>query len=330
MKGCMRLTIVGVMFGVAWGAVACSGGTQKAQQPEEPPLLEQPNEQEQAPSSPEVKRGRQAIQAGDFERAEQILAQAHQDAPEDPQAAFYYGVALEGVGKLEEAETAYREAIELTPKLIEASQNLSALLLQMDRAEEALKITEVGLEHAPKDGGLLANRALALDVMRSPEAVAAYDKAVAAMPENGDIRFNYAVVLIINGQKEKGRAQLSKIHSKDPELLSSVAQAFVKLEDFEACVNALDPGIAANPDNAELLARRAVCKQLAKDVEGAKADLEKAVEVDPDSAIAHYYLGRHLAVAKETEQAKQHLQKAVELGEGTPVGQEARRALQGL
>lgn len=324
----MRGILGGVVFSVAAVSLGCSGAAQT--QPEDPPLVDQPAEEEQAPSSAAVKEGRDAIQAGDFERAEGILAQARQDSPEDPQAVFYHGVALEGVGKVQEAEAAYRKSIELAPKLIEASQNLSALFLELDRPEEALEVAKAALTQAPKDGGLLANQALALDLMGSPDAVTAYQQALAAMPDNHDIRFNYAVVLIINGKVEQAKSELTKIKSNDPVLLSSVAQAYVKLQDYGGCVKALDAGVAAHPKNAELLARRAVCKQLAGDVEGAKADLQKAVEVDDGSAIAHYYLGRHLAVAKQNKEAKAHLQKAKELGAGTPVAQEADNALKGL
>src|SRR5690606_32525410 len=115
-----------------------------------------------APASSEaVKTGRDAIQEGDFERAEKVLREASEADPKDPQAAFYLGVALEGTGDLAQAAEEYRRAVELSPELMEARANLSYLLLTEDKAEEALSVAEGGLKLDPENVPLLANRALA-------------------------------------------------------------------------------------------------------------------------------------------------------------------------
>lgn len=306
----------------ATGALGCS--SQK--EPEEPPRLEQPDEQTAPPSSKKVSAGLDAIRAQNFPEAERLLAEAVAESPEDPQAHFYYGVALEGVEKLDEAEASYRKAISLSDRLVEASQNLSALLLDEGKLEEALAVADAALAQHPEDPGLLGNRALALDAAGDPAAVAAYEKVLKKKPDEPWLRFNYATALAANDRPDDAKKQLAQLPADDPELAAQAAQLYGRIKDFPGCVATLDKALVKN-EIAELYVHRGVCKHSAGDDKGAGADLEKAVQIDPTSAAAHYYLGRHWAAAGKKEQAKQHLQKAIELGEGTPLGQKAREAL---
>jgi len=308
---------------LALGAVGC-GGSQK--QPEQPPLLEQTDEKVAAPSSKKVQAGLDAIKAEKFAEAETLLAEASRETPEDPQAAYYYGVALEGVGKGPEAETSYKRALTLEPKLTEASQNLSALLLDAERPADSLAVADAGLKNTPEDPGLLSNRALSLDALESPEAIPAYEKALAKKPDEPWLRYNYAAVLALNEKPAEAKKELVKVPLDDPQLAAGVAQLYGQLKDFPACVAALDKAIAKNK-TTDLLLHRGVCKHSAGDDAGAGADIKAAVDADPTSAAAHYYYGKHLAGAKKAAEAKTHLQKAAELGKGTPIGDKAAQAL---
>lgn len=318
-----------LVVAVGWGALGCSGGQSQAQSPNPVDLLEPSDDEVAEASSGEVQKGVDALRAQNFEKARDILAKAHTDQPNDPQAAFYYGVALEGLGDLPGAIDAYRKALALEPKLTEASQNLSAALVEEGDAQGALEVANAGLKHRPDDAGLLANRALALEAAGSSEALAAYAKALEKAPGNGSLRFNYASALAQADQREQAIAQLKKIPTDDPEFASAVATTFYQLKAFDECIAVLDKTLGRAP-SADLHVRRGACRQGKDDKSGALSDYQTAVKLDGSFAPGHYYLGRLLAAQGKKAEARASLQKAEELGAGTPISESAKKALADL
>lgn len=306
---------------------ACAGSQPQPAEPKDPPLLEQPAEEEQAPSSPEVKRAVDLIKEEKYAEAEAVLESAVADAPEDPQAAFFYGVALERVGKASEAEAQYARAVELTPSLIEASQNLSALLLDQERFEEALRVTEAALELAPKDSALLANRAIALDMLERPEAIGAYEQLLELAPDDAANRFNYAVVLYLNERLKDAQAQLGRIETTDLSLLADMERLYLEMKDADGCI-ALWSRALQGGKSAAALARRGRCKLMKEDLQGAEADLRAAIEAEPKAAIGHFYLGKLLETQGKTALAKEAFEAAAKAEPESGIGRAAAAELQ--
>lgn len=320
---------------LAFSSAACTGG-QPANSPDDPPPLEgdQPKSDSgpaAAASSAKVKEGMDAIQAGDFAKAKEILTAAEAEAPSDPQAAFYLGVALEGSGDAAGAATKYEKALSLDPKLTEASVNLSALLLDGGDGKRALEVVKAALANAPKHPGLLMNHALALEAAGDAAgALAAYGAAVKASPDNVELRYAHAELLAGAGKKDEALAELRKVVTgADPKLLAAAANLFGKLKAFADCVSAIDKAVQKQ-SAPDLLTRRGVCRHEMKDEAGAKADYEAALKADAKFAPAHYYLGMHYKAAGKKKEAKAALQKAVELGGDQGVGAAAKKALEGM
>jgi Flp pilus assembly protein TadD len=317
----------------AWGLglvllTAC-GSPKPAEEPEPAPVTDpKPATKSVPPSSAKVKQGMDALSAQNFSEAERLLSLARTEEPKDPQAAFYHGVALEGLERQDDAKLAYEKALELDPRLIEASQNLSALLVEADQAEAALEVADKGLAIAPEDPGLLGNRALALGALGSPEAEAAFQKALNKRPEDGWLRYYYAAVLVLEKKTALAQAELKKIKILDPALGVSVSELYGVLRDFSGCVAALDQALAKQQD-AELLTRRGRCKVGLKDMSGAEADFRAVVALVPKEPIGHFYLGKHLLATGNKVEGKKELTLAKELGPGTPFGKEAAETLAG-
>lgn len=317
------------------GIAACGGASQKpAAEPD--PLLDDPPASSgsavAAASSAKVDQGVKAIQAEDYAGAKAVLTEARRESPNDPQAAYYLGVAHEQLGDLPAAEKEYRAALGLDPKLPEASANLSAILLDGGKMEEAVAVADQGLKTDPKNAALLVNRALALEgVGKKAEAVTAYGRAVEARPSDPELRLAYADLLIESGDKPRALAQVKGAQdTDDPRLLAAVAHRLGKLGAPADCVAVLDRALKSQPANAELLVRRGICRHDAGDDPGALADYQAALKSDPNSVPAHYYLGRHLALQKNKKLAQQHLKKAVELSKGEGLGKAAAEALRDL
>jgi tetratricopeptide (TPR) repeat protein len=320
---------VALACGVGFLALsACGGSQQEAKSPDPVELLGSSDDGAATASSDTVRQGMSALEAGDYEKARDILAQARAEQPTDPQAAFYHGVALEGLDDVAGATAAYRDALELDPKLTEASQNLSAILVDQGDARGALEAADAGLTHRPDDPGLLANRALALEALGSDEALAAYAKALTKSNDAG-LRYNYASALAAADRRDEAIAQLKQIPTNDPEFAAAVATTFYQLRSFAECAQVLDKAIAKNP-SADLHVRRGACRQGAEDKAGALTDYQTAVKLDGSFAAARYYLGRFLAGEGKKAEARTALEKAVELGAGTPIEASAKKVLADL
>ena len=315
-----------VLFG-ALVSVACGSATPAPEAP--PPALDDPAppaaaDQSAKPSSKKVEEGIEAIKAQDFAKAKTLLSAARSESPKDPQAAFYLGVALEGLGDGTGAAAAYKDALALDPKLTEASVNLSALLLDQKDAPGALSAAEIGLKTAPKQPDLLLNRALALEASgKKEESLKAYGAAVAAAPDNIDLRIAYAELLTAAKDEKGALEQLRAVSTTttDPKLLDKLAQKFGRLHAFADCIGVLDKAIKA-ADSASLHVRRAVCRHDQKDDAGALSDYEAALKLDEKFAPAHYYLAKHVCPT-DKKQAAAHFKRAAELAGNDDIGKRA-------
>lgn len=275
-------------------------------------------------SNANVEKAMSAIQAQDFSGAKILLEQARKDDPKDPQAAFYLGVALEGLGEKNGAKEAYKAAMGLDPKLPDPAVNLSQLLLDDNDAAGALSVVDAALKNLPKHPDLLLNRAVALEALgKKDEALAAYQTAAAARPKDLVLHAAYGQLLMEAGKKTEGLAELKKASaSTDPALLASIASVQTKAGAFDDCIATINQAMQDKKLPA-LYVRRAMCEDGKKDAKAAEADYDAALKLDANFAPAHHYYGLHLA-AKDKKAALEHLDKAASLAGDKGIGPEAK------
>lgn len=314
---------------------ACGGETPPPATADNPPPLDDAPPKAKpdavvAPSNELVKQGMDAIQKQDFAGAQKVLAEAAAQDPKDPQAAFYLGVALDGLGDLAGAMAQYKKALELDPKLVEAAVNLSGAQYEQKDAAGALATAEQGLKANPKSPELLLNRALSLEALgKKDEATAAYGAAVKARPDDAQLRITYAELLAAGGKKDEALTELRAVQGvEDPLLLAALAVRFGRLKAFPDCVATLDKALKLK-SSADLHTRRGVCRHDFGDDAGAQADYEAALKLDANFAPAHYYLGRHLE-KKDKKKALELLDKAQKLDPSGPIGKQAKEAAEDL
>jgi Flp pilus assembly protein TadD len=277
--------------------------------------------------SPEVSRGVAAIKANDFKTAKAALEKALEKNPKDGTASYYLGVSLENLGDKQGAEKRYQDAIAYAPDLAEASINLGALYLDMNRPDDAITVTRAALVRRPTDPVLHANLAFALRAKGDKEGAAAeYQKASGAMNDNPELRVGYAELLLDLGRKDQAAAELKRTldaAGSNRPLLASVGRLLGAAGAYADCVAAFDRAIAAG-DHAELRVRRGVCRHELKDEAGAKADYEAALKLDPKFPPAHYYLGESLLDAGKKAEGIKELDLAAAAAPTSEIGKKAR------
>jgi len=316
--------------------VACGGPSpQPAATADNPPPLDDDDQggggAAPAPaSSSKVKEGMDAIQGGDFAKAKSVLEEATKENPKDPQAAYYLGVAVEGLGDGKGAAEHYKKALELDPKLTEASINLSGVLLDANDVDGALSTVNAGLKSAPKNPSLLRNKAVALDATGSKDAPEAFKAAVAAAPNDKEMRYLYAESLAKSGDKPGAMNELKSLTSSDDiAVLASVGRLYGKLKAYDECIGVLDNAISKK-DMPEIRVDRGLCKHGKKDDKGAGADFQAAVTADAKFAPAHFYLAQNKRDAGDKKGAKAEFEKVAGLDPSGKLGAAAKKELSEL
>ncbi|MBX3620866.1 MAG: tetratricopeptide repeat protein [Rhizobacter sp.] len=128
---------------------------------------------------------------------------------------FAQGVALEADDPVA-AEQAYRTALAADAAHVHAYLNLSALLCDQGRCDEALAVLAEGLAQVPGEAQLHFNRGIALeDQQRVDEAIAAYEQCLVLQPELADAHFNLARL-----HQQAGRPHRALRHLRDYQRLA--------------------------------------------------------------------------------------------------------------
>jgi len=111
-------------------------------------------------------------------------------------------------GQPQQAEAAWRRAMQANPADPAPRQGLLQLLIDQNRFDEAFSLTEASLKYAPKDGNLLVDRGLlALRFGHTDEAVANWDKALTVDPSQ-----KLAHLYLANELDREGKLQAAASH----------------------------------------------------------------------------------------------------------------------
>jgi tetratricopeptide (TPR) repeat protein len=167
-----------------------------------------------------------------------------EDKPDSAGARFNLGLAYTALGRQQQAETAYREALELDPALSQAWINLGGVLLLKWDFKGALEANSQALRLDPNS--LLAhyNAGQAHLYLGNPEGVVAANRRVIELdPHHAAGHYFLAVGLLAMNQSAPARAHLHESirlgHKPEPSFLKAIERA----EQGTACaVPALEIG----------------------------------------------------------------------------------------
>ena len=111
-------------------------------------------------------------------------------------------------GQPQQAEAAWRRAVEANPADPGARQGLLRFLIDQNRFDEALDLTDASLKYTPKDPNLLVDRGLlALQKGHADTALASWDAALAADPDQLLVHLFLAQEL-----DREGKARAAALH----------------------------------------------------------------------------------------------------------------------
>ena len=184
-------------------------------------------------------------------------------------------------GELEQAESLYRKALELAPDRPSIINNLTAVLLQLKRYEEARSWCEKLLATDANNVAALINLGNCRLMLDSAQAaLASYDHALAIDPDS-------------------------------IEDLSSRSKALIDLERPAEALASCDKALAIQPDYADALNNRGGALQNLKRHTEALASYDKVLALKPDDADALYNRGNVLLSLKRHAEALASFDQAI-------------------
>jgi protein O-GlcNAc transferase len=193
--------------------------------------------------------------AGRLEQAETLYRQILQRNPRHAEALHYRGLLAAQVGRRDLAIDLIRRALAIAPRNADAYSNLGNLLKDEGRLEEALAAHRQAIALAPSLPEAHYHRGVALEIEnRHEEALAAYRQAIALRPNYPEVHYNLGVILEGQGRPEEALAahRQAVAHRSDfPDAHFSLGNLLQEQGRLEEAIGAYRQAVAFRPHFAE-------------------------------------------------------------------------------
>jgi putative PEP-CTERM system TPR-repeat lipoprotein len=219
------------------------------------------------------------------------------------------GWSLEGdihvtQAKLEDAITAYRQAVETAPRQIPERLKLALVLVESGEFADARKEIDAAIEINPEHPG--ANFGLGVVLLRDQKmeaAAKAFDKAAPAAHIYPLLPLYAATAYYSIGDLDQAEQYANQFYSTSPyhnggrHLLATIK---VRRADYPTAESLIRPVVEANPENLPAMNLLAQTLLAQGKTEEAIDLLEKAAALDPESSDAQLRLGAGLLASGDS------------------------------
>jgi tetratricopeptide (TPR) repeat protein len=250
------------------------------------------------------------------------LAMAVQCAPEDAAAHLNLGNALGRLGRLEEAATSYRRALDAAPGFAEAHNNLAELCLERGQLEEALISSREALRINP--GFAHAHQNLGKVLLRTgrfEEAARSCRRATAISPGLAEAHNTLGCALMALGRADDAIASLQRALAVDPDFAeahANLARAWRSMGRLEDAVAAYRRALLLKPDLLLARAELATALRLQRRTDEAEQSCRETLEAHPDFASAVVVLAELRADVGKFAEAEELFCRAIALDPALP------------
>ncbi|MEZ2301805.1 MAG: tetratricopeptide repeat protein [Microcoleus sp.] len=255
---------------------------------------------------------------GKLEQAISACKKALQIKPDAPLYKML-GNALQAGGKIDDAKTCYVKAIEINPNFAEAYANYGSICAQQEQWQQAVSAYEKAIALKPDFAGAFRNFAKLLTQLgKSEEAAECSYRAFAIDPKSGtaeDLE-NLAKTLIEQGKVNQG----IDCYRRAVELNPNAGAAYHELgeilkgqEQWEAAVDAYSNAIRSNPGLSWSHNNLAECLVKLERWDESVDAYRKAIELNPDFSWSHNNLADVLLKLERWDEAVEAYRKATEL-----------------
>lgn len=267
----------------------------------------------------------QLLESKTPEAATAFLAQMNAAMPKSLEIRLAYARRLAGDKRYHEALPLFREVSKEAPHNLDARLGLGLSALQLHQYADAEQALKDALELKPRNTDVLRYYLGQIAEERWQMASArSWYEAVQGDEYRRQAQMRLARVQAKLGEKEAALQIARKLPAATPgeaiEKIQLQAQVLRESHDYPAARAVLEEGIAANPDNLDLIYDRSLVAELQGQLATTLADLERYLAARPDSVLALNALGYTLANRTDRlAESEQHISKALRLDPENPV-----------
>jgi predicted O-linked N-acetylglucosamine transferase (SPINDLY family) len=222
-----------------------------------------------------------------------VVEQARALTEQYPGAFFVWnvlGAAYKGLGRTEDAASAFKRVTELDPTYADGFSNLGATLKAQGKLDEAIAAYNKALSIKPDHADAYNNMGNALQEQgKLDEAIAAYNKALSIKPDYADAYYNMGAALQEQGKLDEAIAAYNKVLSIKPDhadAYNNMGNALKAQGKLDEAIAAYNKALSIKPDYAEAYNNMGNALKAQGKLDEAIAAYNKALSIKPDYAAA--------------------------------------------
>ena len=160
-------------------------------------------------------------------------------------------------GDADAAEQAYRDALRINPRFVQAYVNLADLYRASQQDDKAVELLQSALDNRVDHG--VIHYALGLALVRQqkiPEAIEAFERAVEVTPEDPQFAYTLGIALNSTGQPDRALGVLATNHQRHPGDMNTLIALMTISRDHGRLDDALryaETLLELNPPNAQAI-----------------------------------------------------------------------------
>ena len=215
---------------------------------------------------------------------------------------------------LGEAEKAGRTAVERSPEMVGAWNNLGIILQEAGKLEESITCLRKVVALEPENPEAFNNLANTLLLTANfDEAQRFYEKALELHPRYADANSNLAHLLMKQGQFDAAETYAQRAIDINPQLVTAylnLVEIAIERQQFGQAIQRLDALMRFAPQHPSALVARAIVLHRQGEFENALKAATEAVKFAPESAQAHNILGKTQQALNMLEDAQKSFTRA--------------------
>jgi predicted O-linked N-acetylglucosamine transferase (SPINDLY family) len=233
------------------------------------------------------------------------------------QQAFDLAVQHHQAGRLNEAESLYRQILAVEPRHAESLHHLGVLARQMGRSDIAVDLIRQAIVIDPLNPDAHYNLGTALgDLGQLDHAIAAYRQAIALQPAFSAAFNNLGLALCKQGQRDEAATAYAQAILLQPDFAAAYYNWGIALSEkgqFDEAIAKYRPAIALQPDYPEAYNNLGITLKDKGLLDEALVACRTAITLQPNLAEAHSNLGTILLETGQPHAALAAFRQAITL-----------------